>query len=63
MMAKELEVENSKPKMILQGRDLIYLGLKPSSKFKKLLDAIYELQLDGKVTTKSEAIKKVKELF
>jgi tRNA nucleotidyltransferase (CCA-adding enzyme) len=63
IMAKELEVENSKPKMILQGRDLISLGLKPSPKFKRLLDLIYELQLDGKVTTKSEAIKKVKELF
>ena len=63
MMAKDLEVSASKPNMILQGRDLISLGLKPSSKFKKLLDTIYELQLDGKVTTKSEAIKKVKELF
>jgi tRNA nucleotidyltransferase (CCA-adding enzyme) len=62
-MARDLEVSSSKPKMILQGRDLISLGLEPSSKFKKLLDAIYELQLDGKITTKDEAIKEVKKLL
>ena len=29
---------------------LIELGLKPSPKFKEILDAVYDLQLDGKIT-------------
>jgi hypothetical protein len=32
------------------------LGLEPSPKFKQILDAVYEMQLDGKVKTLDEAI-------
>ena len=38
---------DSKPKPILQGRDLIANGMKPGPGFKQLLDAAYEAQLDG----------------
>jgi tRNA nucleotidyltransferase (CCA-adding enzyme) len=44
---RELKVEKEAPKPILMGRHLIDLGLKPSPRFKKILDAVYEKQLDG----------------
>ena len=54
--AKELNVQNEKPKAFLQGRDLIKLGMKPSSEFKKILDQAYEAQLDGLINSHKEAI-------
>ena len=47
---RELEIEKKAPDPILMGRHLIELGIKPSPQFKEILDAIYEMQLDGKVT-------------
>jgi tRNA nucleotidyltransferase (CCA-adding enzyme) len=47
--ARELQVEKKAPEPILMGRHLIELGLEPSPKFKKILDAVYEMQLDGNV--------------
>ena len=52
---RELEVEHKAPEPILMGRHLIELGLEPSPKFSEILNAIYELQLDGKITKLEEA--------
>jgi len=57
--AKGLKVQNKALDNLLQGRDLIDLGLEPSPKFKKILDAVYELQLEGIICTKEEALKYV----
>ena len=57
-----LQIEKKAPEPILMGRHLIELGLKPSPKFKKVLDAVYELQLDGKVTGLEAAIEEAKKL-
>jgi tRNA nucleotidyltransferase (CCA-adding enzyme) len=46
---RALHVEKKAPEPILMGRHLIEMGLKPSPEFKRILDAVYELQLDGKV--------------
>lgn len=54
--ARELQVEKKAPEPILMGRHLIGLGLEPGPRFKNILDAIYELQLDGSVTTVEDAI-------
>jgi len=54
--AKELDVYNEPPKALLQGRDLIDLGYKPSKKFKELLDSVYLSQIEGHIHTKEEAI-------
>ena len=62
-MAEKLDVVSEAPKMLLQGRDLIALGLKPSPEFKKILDRVYEMQLDGKVSTLQEAIKMARGLI
>jgi tRNA nucleotidyltransferase (CCA-adding enzyme) len=56
---RELQVEQKAPDPILKGRHLIEIGMSPSPEFRKILDAVYELQLDGKVTDLDEAIKAV----
>lgn len=45
----ELQVEQKAPDPILKGRHLIELGMAPSPQFKRILDAVYEMQLDGKI--------------
>lgn len=52
---RELEVENEAPKPILMGRHLIEFGLKPSPRFKEILDEVFEKQLDGKIKSLEEA--------
>lgn len=53
--ARALAVEHAPPKPILMGRHLIQMGMEPGPRMGKLLQAVYELQLDGKVTTLDEA--------
>src|SRR5436190_4003831 len=53
---KSLNVETKAPEPILKGRHLIELGQEPSPEFKKILDSVYEMQLDGKISTLEEAI-------
>lgn len=52
----ELQVEKSAPEPILMGRHLIELGLTPSPQFKHILDAVYEMQLDGKIVDLEAAL-------
>jgi len=52
---RELQIEVRPPEPILMGRHLIEMGLPPGPGFKEILDAVYELQLDGKVTNLEEA--------
>lgn len=54
--AKALHVSEKPLECLVQGRDLIVLGLRPSAQFKEILDAVYSLQLEGTITTKDEAI-------
>lgn len=53
---RDLNIEQKPPEPILLGRHLIGLGLEPSRQFKTILDAVYEMQLDGKVATLDQAI-------
>jgi len=57
---RELQIENEAPKPILMGRHLIELGLKPSPQFKEILEAVYEKQLDGQITSLNEAVSAAK---
>jgi len=45
--AHALELERAAPRPIVQGRHLITLGHRPGPKFKPILDAAFEAQLDG----------------
>jgi tRNA nucleotidyltransferase (CCA-adding enzyme) len=60
---RELQVEKEAPQAILMGRHLIEMGLKPAPQFKQIIDAVYEMQLDGKITNLEEAISAAKELI
>jgi len=53
--ARELEVEQRPPAEILMGRHLQEMGLEPSPLFGKILKAVYEMQLDGRVSTLAKA--------
>ena len=47
--------ERLDPPPLLQGQDLIALGLKPSPEFKRLITEARSLQLDEKLFTRDEA--------
>jgi tRNA nucleotidyltransferase (CCA-adding enzyme) len=53
--ARALGVQHRPPGPILLGRHLLALGLKPGPRVGEILKAVYELQMDGKVTTLDEA--------
>lgn len=60
---RELNIEKEAPRPILMGRHLIELGLKPSAEFKRILEAVYEKQLDGKIQTLDEAFDEARNLL
>lgn len=53
--ARELQVQRRPPAPVLMGRHLVEMGLQPSPLFKRVLDAVYEMQLDGRVRELGEA--------
>lgn len=61
--SKNLKVLNRPLDNLLQGRDLISLGLTPSPKFREILDRVYELQLDGILEDKQMALEWVGGVF
>jgi poly(A) polymerase len=44
------------PPPLLTGHDLVRLGLEPGAKFAKILEQVRELQLEGQIQTKPEAL-------
>jgi tRNA nucleotidyltransferase (CCA-adding enzyme) len=60
---RELQIERKAPEPILMGRHLIEMGMSPSPDFKKILDAVYEMQLDSRITDLPEAIAEAKLLL
>ncbi|BAF71919.1 CCA tRNA nucleotidyltransferase [Sulfurovum sp. NBC37-1] len=58
--AEELKVKNRPIEPILQGRDLIALGMQPSPRFGTILDEVYGLQLDGVISDREGALDHVK---
>lgn len=54
--AATLKVQHAPMKPLLMGRHVLELGLKPGPRVGEITDAVYQLQLDGKVTTLDEAI-------
>ena len=59
-LAKELNVLEKPLKRVLEGKDLIMLGLQPSPKFSNILEHVYEAQMQGKCKNKKEALLYVK---
>lgn len=54
--AERLGVEHEPPPPLLRGRDLIALGMAPGPQMGEILRAVYDLQLDGTLTTHEDAL-------
>jgi tRNA nucleotidyltransferase (CCA-adding enzyme) len=52
---RQLDVVLRPPPPILRGRDVVALGVSPGPQIGRVLQAVYERQLDGAVTTLEEA--------
>jgi tRNA nucleotidyltransferase (CCA-adding enzyme) len=61
--ARALGVEHRPPAPILLGRHVLALGLKPGPRVGEILKAVYEQQMDGKVTTLEEALAEAQRLL
>jgi tRNA nucleotidyltransferase (CCA-adding enzyme) len=61
--ARELEVAQAPPNPILLGRHLLELGVQPGPRMGELTRAVYEMQLDGRVTNLEDAIAEAKRLL
>jgi tRNA nucleotidyltransferase (CCA-adding enzyme) len=54
--ARALGVEHAPPAPLLLGRHLVEAGIEPGPQMGRLLRGVYELQLEGEVTTLEEAL-------
>jgi|AP95_1055475.scaffolds.fasta_scaffold41272_2 tRNA nucleotidyltransferase (CCA-adding enzyme) len=54
--ARALGVEDAKPKLIIEGRNLIELGFNPGPHFGAILKTCYDAQIEGKFSTLEEGI-------
>ncbi|GJQ60932.1 MAG: CCA tRNA nucleotidyltransferase [Candidatus Scalindua sp. AMX11] len=61
-MYDKLGEEEVKPEPLITGHDLIALGLTPGQIFAKILETIKDEQLENKITTKAEALERVREI-
>ncbi len=61
--AQELNVHNAKLQPLVQGRDLIHLGLKPGPLYKEILDFAYELQIEQESFSKENLIEAIQKEF
>jgi poly(A) polymerase len=59
----EFGQEAIRPDPLIGGRDLIGLGLEPGPLFSRILNAIEDLQLEGKVNSREEALEWVNRNF
>ena len=59
----ETPPEVVRPPRLLTGEDLKTLGFTPGPRFKEILEAIEEAQLNGKLTTRQDAIRLVEQSY
>jgi poly(A) polymerase len=60
---RDASAEDLNPPPLLTGADLIAAGLEPGPRFKPLLDAIRDAQLNGEVRTRDEALAALRRLL
>jgi tRNA nucleotidyltransferase (CCA-adding enzyme) len=61
--ARSLGVEHRPPAALLLGRHVLALGVPPGPRVGEILKAVYEQQLDGRITTLDAAIEAAKQLL
>ena len=60
-IARQHKVLESGPRPLVQGRDLLALGLKPGPHIGVILKELFEEQIDGVFATKDEGVARLKE--
>jgi hypothetical protein len=58
----ELEQTNYAPPPLLTGDDLVAAGWTPGPVFKRVLDQVYDAQLEDNITTKQQALELANQL-
>jgi hypothetical protein len=51
------------PEQLLTGDDLVAMDMPPGPMFKRVLDAVYDAQLEGRITTREEAASMARKLM
>lgn len=59
----EFTEDQIKPEPLINGDDLIRLGFKPGPIFSKILNSVEEMQLEGNITNKDQAIDYVRDNY
>jgi poly(A) polymerase len=62
-LLEETPPQEIKPAPLLRGDDLIALGYRPGPLFKKILQAVEDAQLEGRIHDRDEMLRLVEELF
>jgi poly(A) polymerase len=62
-MLEETPAAEIKPKPLLNGDDLIAEGYKPGPAYKEILQSVEDGQLEGRIHTREDALKMVRERF
>ena len=57
---ESFRVEEIKPPPLINGMDLIALGLTPGPIFGKILSEVYDMQLEERITTREEALEEAR---
>ncbi len=60
--APALFADDVAPPPLITGDDLIELGLQPGPAFRRILDAVYDAQLEGRITTRPEALDRAQKM-
>ncbi len=61
--ARRVKLEDSAPKPIIMGRHLLAEGIEPGPHMGKILEAVFEAQLDGAFSTEEEGIRFLREFL
>jgi tRNA nucleotidyltransferase (CCA-adding enzyme) len=61
--ARSLGVEERPPKPLLMGRHLLEMGLRPGPEIGRITKAVYEMQLDGRVSDLEGALRAARDLL
>ncbi len=60
-LAARMEIDDEAPKPLVQGRDLISLGVKPGPAMGETLRQAFEAQLDGEFATREDGVRWLRE--
>lgn len=59
---KELD-ERERARKLIDGHDLLAMGLRPGPRVREILDAVYEQIFAGRITTRKEALREARQLI